>query len=101
MITAIVAVTLLVAFGTGGAAGAQYAPNITYYAPYPIWFPKYIGPSYTDYQVVQYVTPPEVTVILVIEPHILAINAANPALLSAPKETLPPPTPLMLPPPQK
>jgi len=100
MITSIVVVTLLVGFGSSGAMGAAYAPNVTYYAPYPTWFPKYIGVPYTDYQVVQYVTPPEVTVAIV-KQRILAINAANPALLSPPKKPLPLPTPQMLPPPQK
>jgi hypothetical protein len=100
MITSIVVVTLLVGFGAGGAMGAECAPNVTYYAPYPIWYPKYIGPPYSDYLVVQYTTPPEMTAVIV-KQRILAVNAANPALLSPPKETLPLPTPHMLPPPQK
>lgn len=103
MITSIVVVTLLVGFGASGAMGAECAPNVTYYAPYPIWFPKYIGyfgPVYSDYQVVHYVTPPEVTAITV-KQRILAINAGNPVLLSAPKEQLPAPAPQILPPPQK
>ncbi len=101
MITSIVVVTLLVAAGAGGAmGGGDCGPNITYYAPYPIWFPKYIGVPYSDYQVVHYVTPPEVTA-MIVRQRIQAANAANPALLPAPKEILPPPTPNILPPPQK
>jgi hypothetical protein len=100
MITSIVTLTLLFGFGASGAMGAECAPNITYYAPYPIWFPKYIGVPYSDYQVLHYVTPPEMTAV-VIKQRILTINATNPALLPAPKEPLPPPTPQMLPPPQK
>jgi hypothetical protein len=100
MITSIVIVTLLVAFGAGGVARADCGPNITYYAPYPFWFPKYIGPPYTDYQVVQYVTPPEMTAVIV-KQRILAINATNPALLPAPKGPPLPSMPEILPPPQK
>ncbi|HEY7326410.1 MAG TPA: hypothetical protein VH592_02130 [Gemmataceae bacterium] len=100
MITSIVVVTVLIAFGASGAARADCGPNVTYYAPYPYWFPKYFGPPYSDYQVVQYVTPPEVTA-MVVKQRILAINATNPALLPAPKDTLPLPTPEVLPPPQK
>ena len=115
MITSIVVVVLLLALGTGGTARADcgmgranWQPNVTYYAPYPYWFPKYIGPPYSDYLVVQYVTPPEVTAAIVRQ-RILAINATNPALLPAPKEPLPLPAPAavpssppaILPPPQK
>jgi hypothetical protein len=100
MITSIVVVALLVGFGAGGAMGAECAPNITYYAPIPLWWPKYIGVPYSDYQVVHYVTPPEVTAV-VVKQRILAVNATNPALLSPLHEPLPAPTPQMLPPPQK
>jgi hypothetical protein len=121
MITSIVVVVVLIAFGAGGTARADCGPNgtypnVTYYAPYPIWFPKYIGAPYSDYQVVQYVTPPEVTA-MVVKQRILAIQATNPALVPAPKEALPfpppdalraprgeplpPPRPGTLPPPQK
>jgi hypothetical protein len=100
MITSIVVVTLLLGLGASGAMGGEYAPNITYYAPIPIWWPKYFGVPYSDYQVSHYVTPPEVTAVMV-KQRILAANAANPALLPAPKEALPFPTPQMLPPPQK
>jgi hypothetical protein len=102
MITSTVLATLLIVFGvSGGAAQDQYAPNIIYYAPYPIWYPKYIGPApYSDYLVVQYVTPPAETAAIV-KQRILAVNAANPALLPAPKGLLLPPRPMDLPPPQK
>jgi hypothetical protein len=105
MITSIVVVLLLVAFGASGTARADcgangtYAPYVTYYAPYPLWYPKYIGPHYTDYQVVQYTTPPEMTAV-VVRQRILAINATNPALLLAPKDTLPLPAPEALPAPK-
>jgi hypothetical protein len=99
MITSITIVTLLVVFGaSGGIAQAQCPPNVTYYAPYPIWYPQYIGPTpYTDYLVVQYGMPPAETAAIV-KQRILAIKAANPALLPAPKELIPPPRPANLPP---
>jgi hypothetical protein len=50
--------------------------------------------------VVQYVTPPAETALIVKE-RILAINAANPVLLALPKEPLPYPKPDALPPPVK
>lgn len=78
------------ACASGGLVGhGHFTPNVTYYAPYPYWFPNYFyGPRYTDYQVVQYVTPPAESALIVRE-RILAINAANPALLTMPKEPLP------------
>jgi hypothetical protein len=108
MITLLVAGLLLVTVGAGGnmaRAGegcgcgtncggglfhrAEFVPNVTYFVPYPYWFPNYFNvPPYTDYQVVQYVTPPEVTAAMV-KDRILAINAANPALLPMAKEPLP------------
>ena len=119
MITLLVTGLLLIALGAGGGAAhagggncaggacgggrfahAQYAPNITYYAPYPIWSPKYIGAPYTDYQVVQYVTPPAESAAIV-KQRIMAINAANPALLPPSIEPLPSVKPDKLPAPQK
>lgn len=118
MITSLTIVLLLVVFGFGGNAahagsgcGAscgggglfahnQFVPNVTYYATYPRWFPQYFGPPYSDYLVSQYVTPPAETAAIV-KQRILAINAVNPALLPAPKPTLPSPKPDNLPPPQK
>jgi|GEM_PF-2820860 hypothetical protein len=102
MITSTVIVALLIVFGaSGGAARGQCMPNVTYYAPYPIWYPQYIGPApSTDYLVVQYMTPPAETAASV-KQRILAANAANPALLPAPKGPLPLPQPFHLPPPQK
>jgi hypothetical protein len=109
MISLLVAGLLLITIGAGGnmaraddggcACGggcgrglfshAEFVPNVTYYAPVPYWFPNYFNvPPYTDYQVVQYVTPPAETALIVRE-RILAINAANPALLTMPKEPLP------------
>lgn len=109
MITAIVTGLLLVALGAGGStawagdggcgsgcggqglfAHSEFVPNVTYYAPYPYWWPQYFGPPYTDYLVVQYVTPPAETAATV-KQRILAINAGNPALLPPPKEPLPHP----------
>lgn len=117
MITLLVTGLLLIALGTGGGmaradggncaggscgrfAHTHYAPNVTYYAPYPIWFPKYIGTPYTDYQVVQYVTSPAESAAIV-KQRIMAINAGNPALLPAPAESLPSVKPDKLPAPQK
>lgn len=107
MITLLVVGLLLVTVGAGGNAAradegccsakcggglfahAEFVPNVTYYAPYPYWYPLYFsGPPYTDYQVVQYVTPPAETAAMVKE-RILAVNAGNPALLPMPKEPLP------------
>lgn len=99
MITSIVVATLLVAVGAGTGAGCGLGhpdpPIITYYAPVPIWFPKYIGPHYSDYLVIRYTTPPDVSA-MIVKQRILTINAANPALLPAPKqpETLPKPNTL-------
>src|SRR5262249_58564363 len=84
--------------GTGNLfTYTPYVPNVTYYAPYPWWFPQYFGPPYTDYQVVQYVTPPAESAAIV-KARIIAINAANPALLPPPSEPLPPPKQTTLPP---
>lgn len=71
---------------------AQFVPAVTYYAPYPYWFPNYFGPPYTDYLVVQYVTPPAESALIVKE-RILAINAGSAALLPLPNEPLPYPKP--------
>lgn len=106
MITSIVIGVLLVALGAGGNAAwagnggcgnscgggglfahTKFVPNITYYAPYPYWFPNYFGPPYTDYQTIHYFHSPAESALLVKE-RILAINAGNPALLSLPKESL-------------
>lgn len=115
MITLLVAGVLLITVGAGGNAAraddgccgascraglfhhAPFVPNVTYYAPYPFWWPQYFGPPYTDYLVVQYVTPPAESALIVKE-RILAINAGNPALLSMPKEPLPAPKKDELPP---
>ncbi len=105
MITLLVVGLLLVTVGAGGNAAwagnggcscggsgmyplSQFVPNVTYYAPYPYWWPQYFGPPYSDYQVVQYVTSPAESAAIVRE-RILAINAGNPALLTLPKEPLP------------
>lgn len=107
MITSIVIGLFLIALGAGGntaRAGdggcggscrgggllshSQFVPNVTYYAPYPRWWPQYFGPPYTDYQVVQYVASPAESAAIIRE-RILAINAGNPALLPLPKEPLP------------
>jgi hypothetical protein len=109
MITLLVAGLLLITVGVGGNAAraddgccgascqarglftyAHFVPTVTWYAPYPFWWPKYFGPPYSDYQVVHYVTPPA-TSALIVKERIFAINAANPALLPLPKEQLPPP----------
>jgi hypothetical protein len=76
--------------GIGGRLSAwfHYEPNVTWYVPYPYWWPQYFGPSHTDYQFVQYWTPPAETALMVKE-RIRAINGANPILLSAPNESLP------------
>jgi hypothetical protein len=70
------------------SAWYHYEPSVTWYAPYPFWWPQYFyGPPHTDYQAVQYIAPPAETALMVKE-RILAINSANPALLpppSAPK----------------
>jgi hypothetical protein len=100
MITSTVTVLLLIALGTGGAGHSDFAPNITYYAPCPWWFPQYFGPPHSDYLTVQYVTPPAETAAIV-KQRIRSLHAANPALWSAPKELLPPPKPTHLPLPQK
>jgi hypothetical protein len=110
MITLLVVGVLLITVGAGGnvaradggccgascRAGlsrhAEFVPNVTYYAPYPYWWPQYFGPPYTDYLVVQYVTPPAESALIVKE-RILAINAGNPALMPLPKEPLPVPVP--------
>jgi hypothetical protein len=110
MITLLVAGLLLITVGAGGnvaraddgccggSCGGSYGyrnfvPNVTYYAPYPYWFPNYFaGAPYTDYLIVQYITPPEASALIVKE-RIIAINAANPALLPLPKEPLPYPQP--------
>ena len=114
MITLAVAGALLVLIGGGttvqagqGCCGNQgvgllrhYQPAVIWYEPYPYWWPQYFGPPYTDYQVVQYVTPPAVSAEIVKE-RIAAINAANPALLPLAKEPLPLPKPDGLPPVEK
>lgn len=107
MITAIVTGVLLVALGFGGNAAwahdgccsgcglfthAKFVPSVTYYAPYPYWWPRYIGPPYTDYLPVQYVTPPAESAAIVKE-RIRALNSANPALLPPSEDRLPPPKP--------
>lgn len=108
MITLIVVGALLIAVGAGGSpARAQegccgascgapglfshgrFVPNVTYYAVYPFWWPQYFGPPYTDYLVVQYVTPPAESA-LIVKQRILAINAGNPALLPLGNGPLPP-----------
>lgn len=95
--------------GCGGCGGcglfshAQFVPSVTYYAPYPYWWPQYFGPPHTDYLVTQYVTPPAESAAVVKE-RIIAINAGNPALLPAPtipKEPLPYPKVNDLPPANK
>jgi len=93
MITSTVTVLLLIALGLSGGSGrGECPPNITYYAPYPRWFPQYLGPtSYTDYQVVRYLTSPAETAAIV-KQRIRTLHAANPALLPTPKESLPPPS---------
>ncbi|HWG42588.1 MAG TPA: hypothetical protein VN688_07360 [Gemmataceae bacterium] len=81
--------------GIGGrlSAWANYEPSVTYYAPYPYWWPNYFaGPPYTSYQQVQYFTSPAESAQIVKE-RILAINSANPALLPLAKEPLPFPKP--------
>ncbi len=71
------------------SARANFEPSVTYYAPYPYWFPNYFaGPPYTSYLQVQYWTPPAESAQIVKE-RILAINAGNPALLPFAKEPLP------------
>jgi hypothetical protein len=107
MITSTVIVILLLTFSftgnsalaSGGGCGANFAPNVTYYAPYPWWWPQYFGPPHTDYQVVQYVTPPAESAAAV-KSRIRVINAANPALLPMPSEQLGPPKQDVLPPPK-
>ncbi len=86
--------------GRGWFDQSTFVPNVTYYAPYPLWYPQYFGPPYSDYQVVQYVTPPAETAAIV-KKRIMAINAANPALPPAAKESLSSPRLEKLPPPQK
>lgn len=108
MITSLVVGALLILVGVGGSPAraqepccgascrgpglfhhAQFVPNVTYYAVYPFWWPQYFGPPYTDYLVVQYVSPPAETALLV-KQRILAINAGNPALLPLTNGSLPP-----------
>jgi len=109
MITLLVTGLLLAVLGFGGNAAraddgccggrcggqglfthSKFVPSVTYYAPYPYWWPQYFGPPYSDYQVVQYVVSPAETAAIVKE-RILAINAGNPALLPLAKEPLPHP----------
>ena len=78
--------------GTGLFGHAKFVPSVTWYAPYPYWWPQYFGPPYSDYQVVQYVTPPAESAAIVKE-RIIAINLGNPALLPLAKEPLPYPKP--------
>jgi hypothetical protein len=84
--------------GSGGVGGwlsawYHYEPSVTYYAPYPYWFPNYFaGPPYTSYQLVQYWTPPAESA-QIVKARILAINSANPALIPLAKEPLPFPKP--------
>lgn len=66
----------------------RYQPSVTFYAPVPYWFPNYFGPAYTSYQLVQYHTPPDISA-QIAKARIIAINAANPALLPPAKEPLP------------
>jgi hypothetical protein len=75
------------------SAWAHFEPSVTYYAPYPYWFPNYFAvPPYTSYQQVQYWTSPAESAQIVKE-RIRAINSANPALLPLGKEPLPFPKP--------
>lgn len=68
----------------------HYEPFVTWYAPYPYWWPNYFGPPRSDYLTIHYMTPPAETALIVKE-RIAAINAASGVLL-------PPATqPLMLP----
>jgi hypothetical protein len=67
---------------------AEFIPSVTFYAPYPYWFPNYFGPPHTPYMQCQYWTPPAESARIVKE-RILAINAANPAMLPPEKEPLP------------
>jgi hypothetical protein len=108
MITSLIlAGLLLLAFGGNtayagnGCCGAtcsagrfcqsDFVPDVTYYAPIPYWFPNYFyAPPYTDYQVVQYTTPPAETA-AEIKARIASINAVNPALLPKSNELLPTP----------
>jgi hypothetical protein len=80
--------------------GQRHEPSVTYYAPVPYWFPNYFGPAYTSYQLVQYTTPPDISA-QVVRARIIAINAANPALLPPPREPLPFPKSDTKPPPEK
>lgn len=120
MITLTVIGVLLIALGVGGnAARAEdgcnschrkagclfsrnnnWTPNVTYYAPYPWWWPQYfVGAPHSDYQVSQYITPPAETAAAVKE-RLRVINASNPALLPAASERLPAPKQDTLPPPR-
>ncbi len=75
--------------GLGLFSHAEFVPSVTYYAPYAYWYPNYFNvPPYSDYQVVQYTTPPAQTA-AEIKARIAAINAANPALLPKNLESLP------------
>jgi hypothetical protein len=78
--------------GKSGMGGlfAHDEPSVTWYAPYPYWWPQYFGPPHSDYAPVQYVTPPAETALMVKE-RIAAINAGNPALLPPAKEPMPSP----------
>ena len=81
--------------GKAGLGGQFHnaPPAVTWYAPYPWWWPQYFyGPPRSDYAPVQYTTPPAESALIVKE-RILAINSANPALIPPPKEPLPFPTP--------
>ncbi len=66
----------------------QFEPSVTYYAPYPYWWPNYFGPPHTSYQLCQYWTPPAESA-QIVKDRILSINAANPAMLPLEKEPLP------------
>ncbi len=76
--------------GKSGLSGrfAHFEPSVTWYEPFPYWWPQYFGPPRSDYAPVQYFTPPAESALIVKE-RIAAINSANPALLPPAKEPLP------------
>jgi hypothetical protein len=64
--------------GKSGMGGlfAHKEPVVTWYAPYPYWWPQYFGPPHSDYAPVVYITPPAESALIVKE-RILAINSAT------------------------